>query len=367
MDATVQLLLSTCLGPVFPLHGIQELQHGSLVCDCRLGPACPSPGKHPLHRNWQAEATTDPVRIERLVATYPRANWGVATGITSFMLDIDVRAEMNGFATLAQLEAEHFILVPQETISVATGRGNGSLHEYYRMPPCHVFNQVKPLPGLDFRGVGGLGVIPPSRHVSGGYYTFLRSPVSTLLQECPAYLLEAITAPRKTDTTKVSQTPEELFAGFVPGQPRSVNEVRSNLYRDKVAGPLMHGIRNQYHGATDFSRDDFALACKLSFYSRHNLGQSLEILLSSPLRRLKYTDHFIHGVNYATWTLLKAFQNPAEWERQPRGMALSETTQEVLYHLGQGLTPATIARTLHIPLNTVVVTRRRHFTRRKTS
>jgi len=376
VDATVQLLLSTCLGPVFPLHGIRELPDGSLVCDCRDGKACPSPGKHPVHRGWQYEATADPVRIDLLVAKYPKANWGVATGRWSFMLDIDVRwrprgngtgwgESMNGFATLEEL-AREYRLPELETISVASGRGNGSMHQYYGMPSCEIIrNRVKLLSGLDIRGVGGVAVIPPSRHVSGGYYKFLRSPLTTQLQECPAYLLAAITAPKNTETkAKDTQTPKELLAGFTTGKPRGRNEVLSNLYRDKVAKPLMHGIRNQYHGATDPSRDDFALACKLAFYTRHNLAQSLEIFLSSPLRRRKYTDHYIHGVNYATWTLLRAFQNPAEWERQPRGMALSDTTQKVLHHLGLGLTPATISRILGIPLNTVVKTRSRHFARK---
>lgn len=47
--------------PVSPLNTVKNG-----VCTCRKAIECKSPGKHPMHKNWQGEATTDTNRIKRM-------------------------------------------------------------------------------------------------------------------------------------------------------------------------------------------------------------------------------------------------------------------------------------------------------------
>ena len=77
--------------PVFPLHTVKNG-----VCTCRNAQKCKSPGKHPLHKNWQEEATTDPEKIKRMWTANPQANIGLAMGSGVIGVDIDVKNGKDG-------------------------------------------------------------------------------------------------------------------------------------------------------------------------------------------------------------------------------------------------------------------------------
>lgn len=145
--------------PVLPVH-----TPGPGGCSCDNGAQCERPGKHPRLRHGLTEATTDPRRIELWWTRWPAANVGLRTGIAMDVADVD---SIEGRHGLLHLLGGDWPAGPQ----VRTG--GGGWHFWFR--PTGFGNRVRLLPGLDWRGVGGYVVAPPSRHVDGDY-RWLRRP-----------------------------------------------------------------------------------------------------------------------------------------------------------------------------------------------
>ena len=61
--------------PLIPLHWITE--DGRRSCK---NLECPGPGKHPLIKEWQKQATTSAQKIKAWHKQWPQANWGIKTG-----------------------------------------------------------------------------------------------------------------------------------------------------------------------------------------------------------------------------------------------------------------------------------------------
>lgn len=145
-------------------------------CSC-ADPECKSPGKHPLHKDWQKLATSDPTLILAGFARHPNANFGIATGMASGVVVLDVDGP-EGEASLAELEAKHGALprAPQ----VVTSRGR---HIYFAAGSIPLRNRAGKAGhglgvGLDFRAEGGFVVCPPSIHGSGMVYQW--NPAATI-------------------------------------------------------------------------------------------------------------------------------------------------------------------------------------------
>jgi hypothetical protein len=150
--------------PVLPVH-TPDPDGG---CSCDKGVQCERPGKHPRLRHGLTEASTDPRRIELWWARWPAANVGLRTGIAMDVADID---SVEGRHGLLHLLGGEMPPGPQ----VRTG--GGGWHCWFR--PTGFGNRVRLLPGLDWRGVGGYVVAPPSRHLNGDY-RWLRRPGDSL-------------------------------------------------------------------------------------------------------------------------------------------------------------------------------------------
>jgi hypothetical protein len=145
--------------PLFEVDGQQ--------CSCPAGAKCTSAGKHPRIRwvDYQTkEITEDQVRA--WWARWPKANIGLITGAISgvIVLDVDVP---HGEKTLRD---GGYSLPPTPTVRT----GSGGLHYYFRHPgfECRNFagkSGKTILPNVDFRGDGGLIVLPPSRNLKGAY------------------------------------------------------------------------------------------------------------------------------------------------------------------------------------------------------
>lgn len=156
-------------------------------CACKRGRACPDPGKHPrVIKGRQEHGHLDAMdgrEISALIKELaPRAiNLGIVPAADMLVLDIDPRND--GPETLRSLEARYGALPP--TLGVYTG--GGGEHRWWRVPPGG--NRVSSIgAGLDIKTVGGLLVAPPSVHLSGKRYQWLRShlPPTT----CPTWLDE---------------------------------------------------------------------------------------------------------------------------------------------------------------------------------
>ncbi len=101
------------------------------------------------------------------------------------VLDVDD----GGNETISALEATHGKL--PDTVTAVTGRGGR--HYIFKYPKGRsIPNKTKFAPGLDTRSNGGLIVVPPSIHVSGNRYEWIKdqSPFDRTLAEAPEWLLK---------------------------------------------------------------------------------------------------------------------------------------------------------------------------------
>jgi len=165
--------------PVLPVHTPDP----SGGCSCDKGVRCDRPGKHPRLRHGLTEATTDPRLIEVWWSRWPEANVGLRTGIAMDVADIDSAEGWHGLTLLLGGE-----LPPGPRVRT----GGGGWHLWFR--PMGFGNRVGLLPGLDWRGVGGYVVAPPSRHVRGDDYRWVRRPAEPL-PVGPAALRDLIEGP----------------------------------------------------------------------------------------------------------------------------------------------------------------------------
>jgi hypothetical protein len=154
---------------VFPLHSMIAGR-----CSCRHD-RCPHPAKHPLARHGLHDATTDPKTIRGWWDRWPWANIGVATGKVSGIVVLDVDPTHGGTESLACLQS----LMGSLPRTLTARTGGGGLHLIYAHPGWELRNTAgrlpgvsEPLPGLDLRGDGGYIVAVPSRHRSGGTYSW---------------------------------------------------------------------------------------------------------------------------------------------------------------------------------------------------
>ena len=171
---------------VFPVHSITE--RGRCTCG---NPACKAPGKHPRIGDWENAATDDLSVIAQWVRRWPVANIGWALGRDGCgAIDVDFR---NG-------GAESFACLEQRLGSLDTTRqisGSGSEHHIVAVPKgvelqsrSQAFGSE--YPGVDFKTGGGCIIVPPSKHQSGGVYTW--DAGSPPVQDLPRVWVDALLA-----------------------------------------------------------------------------------------------------------------------------------------------------------------------------
>jgi hypothetical protein len=109
--------------------------------------------KTPRIEGWQARATTDPATITGWWRHWPKALIGTPTGRAFVVLDIDPRH--GGDKTIAVFGYTTLPATP--TVQTA----GGGWHLYFEPPdPPIGITAGDPGPGLDWRGVGGLVILP---------------------------------------------------------------------------------------------------------------------------------------------------------------------------------------------------------------
>jgi hypothetical protein len=153
---------------------------------------------------WQHRATSNITQLEAWAAEFVGCNWGLATGVSSGVVIVDIDGA-GGRSSQAALEAKGF-LFPQ-TLTAQTGREDGGAHFYYRLPPevdVRNNNSGKIGPHIDVRGTGGYAVCPPSGHASGKLYRFIDPPVP--LATLPEWVVQRLTVrvPMPAATTEAS-------------------------------------------------------------------------------------------------------------------------------------------------------------------
>jgi hypothetical protein len=182
---------------VFPLH-----TPTSEGCSCRKDD-CYSIGKHPRIGNGSHGASSDARKIRDWWTTWPDANIGVATGPGSgiFVLDVDGADGQSSLEALKPLP---------DTLRANSGRKGAhgeriGFHLYFNFPTrVNLRNSTGLLGrGLDIRAAGGYAVAPPSLHVSGFHYEWVR--VESAIEDAPDWLTEraskAVDSPVATPQT----------------------------------------------------------------------------------------------------------------------------------------------------------------------
>jgi len=207
------------------------------ACACRDGSRCRSPGKHPLITGWQTVATVDQVRITAWWRDYPQANIGIATGLASGVIVLDVDPRNGGDTALSELEHRHGAL----PASWRCLTGGGGCHIFFRHSSIHpIRNSASTLgDGLDLKADGGFVVGAGSRHVSGRPYAWSvdHHPDETPLVSAPTWIFgPPIASTAKAITATSTQWVRLLKDGVAEG--------RRN---DTLARLIGHLLRRDVH------------------------------------------------------------------------------------------------------------------------
>jgi Bifunctional DNA primase/polymerase, N-terminal len=130
------------------------------------------------------EATSDADKIRAWCTAEPNANIGLRTGLHFDVLDID---GPEGWQSLAHAVAENGCLSSSPV--ALTPRGGA----HYYFAPTGIGNRAGFLPGLDWRGVGGYVVAPPSIGSNGVLYEWAICPDEQTLEPAPSWLVTFVT------------------------------------------------------------------------------------------------------------------------------------------------------------------------------
>jgi hypothetical protein len=135
------------------------------ACSCGK-PSCTSPGKHPRTKGGFKDATDDPEQIRRWWQKWPDANIALATGSGIAVFDIDGE---EGFREFQQLVATHGAVPP--TLASQTGRG---AHLFFATRDGAPSVRSSAVGKVHVRGEGGYVILPPSNHLSGRNYQWIK-------------------------------------------------------------------------------------------------------------------------------------------------------------------------------------------------
>ncbi len=188
--------------PVFPIWPVIRSpgDPAKFVCACNKELRCDRPGKHPMAAlvpHGLTDATTDPDGVKHFWSMRPDAN--IAISCTSKLVVLDT----DDVESLDELERQHGLL-PQ-TWKARTGRGG--FHHYFAGDPTQEIRNStsKVARGIDVRANGGYVVAPPSKHASGGAYTWEFAHRASLAP-LPAWLLAAArSGPKAAAARKASE------------------------------------------------------------------------------------------------------------------------------------------------------------------
>ncbi len=187
---------------------------------------CAPGAKRPLTRHGFLDASTDARQVARWWRRWPAANIGLATGRPDGfdVLDIDVHPAGSGFVALARARRAglvggwtHVVRTPSGGLHLYfPARDDGHGQEPWALPAAHV----------DFRGVGGYVIAPPSQVEAGhggrrGYQLIVsgQSPRPVDAAAVRHLLAPAPRRPSPRPGAAWAGRSGERLAGWLAGQP----------------------------------------------------------------------------------------------------------------------------------------------------
>jgi hypothetical protein len=190
-------------GPSSARHTAENLRLLMALCYAKQGWAvlpCRPAGKEPAVQGGFKAATTEKRVIVAAWTARAAANVGIATGVMSGLVVLDVDPRNKGDASLAELERIHGALPVTATVET----GGGGRHFYFAAPEGAVRSGVL-ADGLDVKADGGYVIAPPSVHRDGGTYRWVNGP-TTPLAPCPEWILPQPKKARST-SARASEPP----------------------------------------------------------------------------------------------------------------------------------------------------------------
>jgi hypothetical protein len=212
---------------VVPMHAVRP---GS-GCTCPQGTRCADPGKHPCLAGWPRAASTTPAEVRRWWQRWPQANVGLVTGARFDVLDLD---GPEGVEALRGILGQRY---PAEHSGPVARTGGSGWHLLYA--PTGLGNRVGLLPGVDWRGHGGLVVAPPSVHASGRAYRWVR-PLAGELPAVPDWLRARLAPPRVERTSTAPPLP--AASGRVERYARAALDREAAAVRAAAPGTCNHTL-----------------------------------------------------------------------------------------------------------------------------
>jgi hypothetical protein len=196
--------------------------------------------KQPLTPHGFKDATTDEAQIRAWWTQWPNAMIGIPTGPVSgiWALDTDKDAvkQIDGEATLAQLEMRHSPLL--RTRTSITPRG-GRHRLFIWDDNALIRNSVGKIgPGIDVRGVGGYICVPPSQTANGGAYCWEDMKVPPA--PAPTWLTALAKTKRMSPRARGALDDEcKKVASAQPGKRNNtLNTAAFNLFQLVASGEL---------------------------------------------------------------------------------------------------------------------------------
>jgi hypothetical protein len=201
-------------------------------CTCPRGTRCSDPGKHPCLADWPRVASRTPAEVCRWWLRWPQASVGLVTGARFDVLDLDGPEGVEALrAALSQRD-------PREHPGPVVHTGGGGWHLLYA--PTGLGNRVGLLPGVDWRGHGGLIVAPPSVHASGQPYRWVR-PLAAELPAVPERL-RARLAPPPTQRATGPPLPAAVASGREERYARAALDREAAAVRAAPVGTCNHTL-----------------------------------------------------------------------------------------------------------------------------
>ena len=177
--------------PVFPCHYV--FSNGK--CSCGK-PDCHSPAKHPMTLRGLQDATSDEKIIRNWWGKHPKANIGILTGSASGLVVVDIDPRSGGMESLKAIKKLGNFPVTPEVFT-----GGGGEHIYLAHPgngtKIKTTANMAGYRGIDLKGDGGYVIAPPSKHISGGKYTWKRHHLKNKLAPMPAWLVNLVNGSRQ--------------------------------------------------------------------------------------------------------------------------------------------------------------------------
>lgn len=195
--------------------------------------------KKPLIKEWQNNATTDYSTICIWWKKWKSANIGIATGLESGIIVIDIDIGKDGEQSLTELENRNDTLPPAPEVIT----GSGGRHIYMESPRQLIRNSAGKLgSGLDIRGNGGYVCAPPSIHPNGNLYAWKIPPDQIELPIFPTWLVELLSIQSKMP----NRSQQDISDPFAPSYwtAKAEKQVRRGQGRNEIGFWLACKLRD---------------------------------------------------------------------------------------------------------------------------